>query len=206
MYESSVAGPVVAIIDDDVAVRESLANLFKSVGINTRLFAGIDEFIATGATETTACVVLDVRLPGRSGIEFQHELRNVTSEMPIVFISGHADVSLSVQAMKGGAIDFLTKPVREQDLLDAVHAALARDKNIRESRGNMDALRMRFEGLSTREREVMVAVVGGARNKQVAARLGVSEATIKLHRSHVMSKMGAKSFADLVRMADRLIS
>jgi len=126
--------------------------------------------------------------------------------MPIVFISGHADVSLSVQAMKGGAIDFLTKPVREQDLLDAVHAALARDKNIRESRGNMDALRMRFEGLSTREREVMVAVVGGARNKQVAARLGVSEATIKLHRSHVMSKMGAKSFADLVRMADRLIS
>lgn len=198
-------GPAtVIVIDDDPAIREALGSLLRSVGFDVRLLASVNDFLKTGRPEGPTCLVLDVRLPGQSGLEFQRELSRGGIQIPIIFITGHGDIPMSVQAMKGGAIEFLTKPFRDQDLLDAVHVGLARDREWLEHEAALAMLRVRFESLTPREREVMALVVTGRLNKQIAADLGVSEITVKVHRSQVMQKMHAKSLPELARMADRL--
>ncbi|THK35572.1 response regulator transcription factor [Ensifer sp. MPMI2T] len=198
-------GPAtVIVIDDDPAIREALGSLLRSVGFDVRLLASVNDFLKSGRPEGPTCLVLDVRLPGQSGLEFQRELSRGGIQIPIIFITGHGDIPMSVQAMKGGAIEFLTKPFRDQDLLDAVHVGLARDREWLENEAALATLRARFESLTPREREVMALVVTGRLNKQIAADLGVSEITVKVHRSQVMQKMHAKSLPELARMADRL--
>lgn len=195
---------VVVVIDDDESVREALRGLFQSVGLVTEIYGSVQAFLDAGRLERTGCIVLDIRLPGRSGLEFQEALARSGAAHSVVLISGHVDVQMAVRAMKAGAVDVLTKPVREQDLLEAVNRALAADKQRREEAKGEDALRARYDTLSERERQVFALVATGLLNKQIADRVGITEATVKLHRSQVMKKMEALSLPDLVRMADRL--
>lgn len=196
----------VIVIDDDPAVREAIGSLLRSVGLQAKLFASVDEFLKTGRPAGPTCLVLDVRLPGRSGLDFQRELAAATLRLPIIFITGHGDIPMSVTAMKGGAIEFLTKPFRDQDLLDAIQLGLARDRSWLEEEKSLVELRARFETLTPREREVMALVAAGRLNKQIAYEIGVSEITVKVHRGQVMRKMHATSLPDLARMADKLIA
>jgi len=198
--------PAVFIVDDDADVRESLQELLESVGLHSQSFGTAQEFLAARHGDGPSCLILDVRLPGISGLDLQHELKKKKISIPIIFLTAHADVPMSVRAMKSGAIEFLTKPFRQQDLLDAVQRSIARARILREKERELAELRQRHERLSVREREVMNLVVSGMLNKQVAAELGASEATIKMYRSQVMKKMQAKSLPELVRMADRLRS
>jgi FixJ family two-component response regulator len=196
--------PTVIIIDDDPAMRESISSLIRSIGFQAKTLSSVDEFRKSGRPNGPACLVLDVRLPGQSGLELQRELAASHTQLPIVFITGHGDIPMSVQAMKGGAIEFLSKPFRDQDLLDAIQVGLARDQTRLDNEKSMSALRMRFETLTAREREVMVGVVAGRLNKQIAGDLNISEITVKVHRSQVMRKMKASSLPELARMADKL--
>ena len=198
------AAPRVFVVDDDDAVRQSLQNLLRSVGLQVEVFGSAPEFLASKIPNVPSCLVLDVRLPDMSGLDFQAELAKAKIMIPIVFITGHGDIPMTVRAMKGGAVEFLPKPFREQDLLDAVRIGLERDRARRESESAVSKLRTDFESLTAREQQVIALVTSGLMNKQIAGEIGVSEITVKVHRSNVMRKMGAKSLADLVRMADAL--
>jgi FixJ family two-component response regulator len=194
----------VFVIDDDPSMREALSSLFRSVDLKVQLFASTAEFMEYKRPDDPGCLVLDIRLPGMSGLDFQAQLRKANIRIPIVFITGHGDIPMSVSAMKAGAVDFLAKPFRHQDMLDAVAAALRRDEQEREAEQSAQALRASYELLTAREQEVMALVTSGLMNKQVAGRLGLSEITVKIHRGQAMKKMKAKSLADLVRMAESL--
>jgi RNA polymerase sigma factor (sigma-70 family) len=198
--------PTVFIVDDDIDVRESLQELLESVGLHSRSFGTAHEFLSSPRSDGPSCLILDVRLPGISGLDLQRELKREKASIPIIFLTAHADVPMSVSAMKSGAVEFLTKPYRHQDLLDAVQRSLTRDRIVREKQRDTAELRQRYNTLSVREREVMNLVVSGMLNKQIAAELGASEATVKMHRSQAMKKMQAKSLPELVRMADKLKS
>jgi FixJ family two-component response regulator len=194
----------VIVVDDDPAVREALHSLLRSVGLQVQLYGSVQEFLRAKRPDGPSCLVLDVRLPGQSGLDLQDELAKGDVVPPFIFITGHGDIPMSVRAMKAGAVEFLTKPFRDQDLLDAIHLAIARDRVRRENEKVVAELRGKFETLTAREREVMALVVAGRLNKQIAADIGISEMTVKVHRGQVMRKMGARSLAELVRMADRL--
>ncbi|SMH47818.1 two component transcriptional regulator, LuxR family [Azospirillum lipoferum] len=194
----------VVIIDDDEAVREALEGLLDSVGLRVRSFASVQQYIDLGPVIDAGCMVLDVRLPGRSGLDFHAELARSPSRLPVILISGHADVPMSVRAMKAGAFEFLTKPVHHQELLDAIHAAMARNREQRDRERGLAVQRSRFDSLTAREREVALMVVAGRRNKQIAGDLGLSEATVKLHRGQAMRKLEAQSVVELVRIVDSL--
>lgn len=196
--------PTVFIVDDDPSMREALDNLFRSVGLRVEAYASTAEFLARPPAEGESCLVLDVRLPGVGGLEFQGQLARSGNNIPIVFVTGHGDVPMSVRAMKAGALDFLIKPFRDQDMLDAVSQALERDRERRATQGRLTGLKAAYDTLTTREREVMALVTTGLMNKQVAHQLGISEITVKIHRGHVMEKMGARSLADLVKMAQAI--
>jgi FixJ family two-component response regulator len=196
--------PIVLVIDDDPDVREGLKALFESVNLQSRTYKSTPEFLRSKLPDQVSCLILDVRLPGLSGLDFQAELAKVNVNIPIIFITGFGDIPMSVKAMKAGAVEFLTKPIREQDLLDAVRAAIDRDRTRRKSEEKIQDLRTRFHALSAREQEVMSLVASGLMNKQVAAEIGIVEVTVKVHRHNIMKKLGAKSLADLVRMADAL--
>jgi FixJ family two-component response regulator len=198
------AHPSVSIVDDDPEFRDSVARLLRSVGLHTQQFSSVSDFLSADPSDGPTCLVLDIRMPGGSGLELQRELAAANRHVPIIFITAHGDIPMTVQAMKGGAIEFLTKPFRDQDLLDAVEAGLARDRAQRESDRALGALRERFEALSSREREVMVQVTAGRLNKQIAHDIGISESTVKVHRTHLMRKMKARSLPELSRMADVL--
>src|SRR6202142_2905710 len=198
------ANSTVLVIDDDPDLRASVGRLLRSLGQDTQLFASISDFLKSDPPDGPTCLVLDVRLPGQSGLDLQRELAVANRELPIIFITGHGDIPMSVQAMKGGAIEFLTKPFRDQDLLEAIQLGHARDRARLEQERAMTVLKVRFETLSPREREVMAFVATGRLNKQIAADLGVSEITVKVHRGQVMRKMRASSLPDLARMADQL--
>ncbi len=197
-------GPVVLVVDDDPSLREALGSLLRSVGLRVELFDSAPAFLQSNPTAAAACLILDIRLPGPSGFDLQAELADEDIRIPIIFITGHADVPMSVKAMKAGAIDFLTKPFRDQDLLDAVKTALDRDRKRRLDEEQVSGVLARFQALTPREKEVMAHVTQGLMNKQIAHELGVSEITVKIHRGNMMRKMTAKSLADLVRMAESL--
>ncbi|RON20881.1 DNA-binding response regulator [Pseudomonas brassicacearum] len=202
---SSLAkGPVVFVIDDEAPMREALSSLFRSVGLRVETFSSPTEFLQSPDPDSPSCLVLDVRLQGASGLEFQHQLAESKVALPIIFISGHGDIAMSVKAMKAGAVDFLVKPFRDQDLLDAVAAAHQRDAKRREIDQQDAGLHACYQSLTAREREVMAHAAKGLMNKQIAGEMNLSEITVKIHRGHVMKKMRAKSFADLVRMAETL--
>jgi FixJ family two-component response regulator len=194
----------VLVIDDDWDFRASLGRLLRSVGLNSRLFASVPEFLSSEPTDGPSCLVLDVRLPERSGLDFQRELVDADIHIPIIFITGHGDIPMSVLAMKRGAIEFLTKPCRDQDLIEAIHLGLARDRARREEDKVLSALRTRFQSLSAREREIMMHVVQGRLSKQIAFDIGIAEPTVKVHRSNLMRKLNVRSLPELGRMADKL--
>ena len=196
--------PLVFVIDDDPALRESVGRLLRSVGLNARLFASVADFFKSDRPNGPTCLVLDIRLPGSSGLDLQRQLAAANIQIPIIFITGHGDVPMSVQAMKGGAIEFLTKPFRDQDLIDAIHLGLAGDRARRENEKSLGRLRARFEALTPREREVMIEVVQGRLSKEIAFDLGISEATVKVHRSNLMHKMSVRSLPELGQIADKL--
>ena len=196
--------PTVIVIDDDQGVREALHGLFQSVGLAAETYGSVREFLDSKSPDRPGCMVVDIRLPGQSGLDFQDALATAGENRPIILISGHADVPMSVRAMKAGAVAVLTKPVREQELLDAVQSAIAQDGERRAEARIRDQLEAKFARLSERERQVMALVTAGMQNKQVAAEMSITEATVKLHRGQVMRKLGADSLVDLVRMADRL--
>jgi len=196
--------PVVFIVDDDLSMRKGLAALLESVGLRTQTFATATEFLAVKLPDAPCCLVLDVRMPGVSGLDVQTKLATLNIDVPIIFVTGHGDIPMTVRAMKAGAVEFLTKPVREQEFLDAVQVALERDKARHEQDRTLSDLRARFESLTPREQEVMAGVTKGLMNKQVAGEMGISEDTVKVHRGNVTRKMGAKSLVDLARMADLL--
>ena len=198
------AKPSVLIIDDDPEFRDSVVRLLRSVGLDTRQFSSVPEYLKADPSDGPTCLVLDIRMPGGSGLELQRDLAAANRQVPIIFITAHADVPMTVQAMKGGAIEFLTKPFRDQELLDAVDAGLARDRARRESDRALTALKERFEMLSSREREIMIEVTAGRLNKQIAADIGIAESTVKVHRTNLMRKMQARSLPELSRMADVL--
>ena len=198
------AKPSVLIVDDDPEFRDSVGRLLRSVGLHTQQFASVSDFLNADPSDGPTCLVLDIRMPGRSGLELQRDLAAANKQVPIIFITAHGDIPMTVQAMKGGAIEFLTKPFRDQDLLDAVEAGLARDRARRESDRALAALRERFETLSSREREIMIHVTAGRLNKQIANDIGISESTVKVHRTNLMRKMKARSLPELSRMADML--
>jgi FixJ family two-component response regulator len=200
----SAEHPIVFIVDDDISVRDALRNLLRSVGLRVETFGSAQEFLATPPPDSSACLVLDVRLPGLSGLDLQRKLAEMKMEVPIIFITAHGDIQMSVRAMKGGAVEFLTKPFRDQDLLDAVQHAIDRDRAARALRAETADLLKRYELLSTREQEVFEFVARGMVNKQIAGELTISEATVKLHRGRLMQKMQADSLADLIRMAEKL--
>jgi FixJ family two-component response regulator len=201
---ASADGPIVFVVEDDASMRRALCNLFQSVGLEVQLFGSAPEMLKSQLPDATSCLVLDVRLPGLSGLDFQTELARANIQIPIIFMTGHGDIPMTVRAMKGGAVDFLTKPFREQDMLDAVLAAIERDRKRREADKILGDLQARFEALSAREREILTGVSSGLMNKQIAAQLGLAEITVKIHRGHIMKKMGAKSLADLVKRAEAL--
>jgi len=194
----------VFVIDDDPELLASVGRLLRSLGLNAQLFASIADFLKSGPPDGPSCLVLDVRLPGQSGLEFQRELAAANRQLPIIFVTGHGDIPMSVQAMKGGAIEFLTKPFRDQELLDAIQLGLSRDRARRENEEALDALRERFASLSPREREIMIQVARGRLSKQIAGDIGIAEATVKVHRSRLMRKMKANSLLALSRMAEKL--
>src|SRR5215813_468315 len=198
------ADPSVLLIDDDPEFRDSVARLLRTVGLHTREFSSVPDFLKADPPEGPTCLVLDIRMPGPSGLELQRDLAAANRQLPIIFITAHADVPMTVQAMKGGAIEFLTKPFRDQELLDAVQAGLARDRARQESENVTGILRQRFETLSSREREIMIHAAAGRLNKQIAHDMGITESTVKVHRSNLMRKMQARSFPELSRMADML--
>ena len=198
------ANPSVLVIDDDPEFRDSVARLLRTIGLHTRQFSSVPDFLKADPPTGPTCLVLDVRMPGRSGLELQRELAAANRLVPIIFITAHADVPMTVQAMKGGALEFLTKPFRDQELLDAVEAGLARDRARLEGERALAALRERFGTLSSREREIMLHVVAGRLNKQIANDIGIAESTVKVHRTHLMRKMKARSLPELSRMADSL--
>ena len=200
----SDANATVLVIDDDPDVRASIGRLLRSLGINVQLFASIADFLGSNPPDGPTCLVLDVRLPGQSGLDLQRELARAKRELPIIFITGHGDIPMSVQAMKGGAIEFLTKPFRDQDLLDAIQLGLSRDRSRREDEKDLAALRERFASLSPRGREIVIQVARGRLSKQIAHDIGIAEATVKVHRSRAMQKMKAGSLPELGRMADKL--
>ena len=198
------ADPSVLIIDDDPEFRDSVARLLRSVGLHTQQFSSVADFLKAEPWEGPSCLLLDIRMPGRSGLELQRDLAAANRQVPIIFLTAHGDIPMTVQAMKGGAIEFLTKPFRDQDLLDAVETGLARDRARRDSDRALGSLRERFETLSSREREVMIHVTAGRLNKQIASDMGIAESTVKVHRTHLMRKMKARSLPELSRMADLL--
>jgi FixJ family two-component response regulator len=199
-----VQAPIVCVVDDDLAVREALASLFRSVGLSVATFGSAADFLAREDATAPGCLVLDVRLPGVSGLDFQAQLSAMANPLPIVFMTGHGDITMSVRAMKAGALDFLAKPFRDQDMLDAVSAAIERDAAGRRDADALSSVRTAYASLTPREREVMRHVTAGLMNKQVGALLGLSEITVKIHRGNVMRKMGVRSLADLVRQAEAL--
>jgi len=195
---------IVFVIDDDSSVRNSLRSLFKSVDLNVELFGSTDDFLQSERPDVPCCLVLDVRLPGRSGLEFQDELAEAGIDIPIIFLTGHGDIPMTVQAMKAGAVEFLTKPCRDEDLLHAVRLSLARDEERREGSKYLASVKANFATLTVREKEVIGLVAAGLINKQIAGKMDISEVTVKMHRGNIMRKMQARSLADLVRMADLL--
>ena len=195
---------IVFVVDDDASVRNSLKSLIRSVGLQVELFGSAQEFLQRKRPDVPACLILDIRLPGISGLDFQRKLTETNNPIPIIFITGHGDIPMSVRAMKGGAVEFLTKPFRDQDLLDAIHVALERDRARRQREDEIATLKDRFEWLTPREREVLPLVVSGLPNKQIADKIGTSETTVKVHRGQLMRKMGADSLPELVRMAERI--
>ena len=198
------ADPIVFVIDDDASFRQATGRLIQSMGFQVKTFGAASEFLSTGRTDVSSCMVLDVRLPGLSGLDLQQELAEAGLEIPIIFITGHGDIPMSVRAMKAGAVEFLTKPFREQELLDAIRQAINRDRASLARRSKRTRVRTLYDSLTPREREVMTKVVLGLLNKQIASELGMTEKTVKFHRGHVMRKMRAQSVADLIRMDDQL--
>ena len=204
MKNQSLAESIVFVVDDDASVRDSLGSLFRSVGLRVELFGSADDFLQSQRPDAPCCLVLDVRLPGLSGLEFQTELIRMGINVPIIFLSGHGDIPMTVKAMKSGAVEFLTKPCRDQDLLDAVRRALVEHRSQFDEAKQVAALRSNFAALTAREKEIIAFVTAGLMNKQIAAQLGLNEGTVKMHRGNIMRKMQARSLAELVRMADVL--
>jgi FixJ family two-component response regulator len=204
MTEAVETEAFVFVVDDDPSMRKALSNLFRSVGLRAEVFGSARELLESELPEVASCLVLDIRLPGPSGLDFQAELAKANIQIPIIFMTGHGDIPMTVKAMKAGAVDFLTKPFRDQDMLDAVAIAIERDRTRRKDEKIVAELRAVFETLTARERDVLALVASGLMNKQIAAEIGLAEITVKIHRGHIMRKMGAKSLADLVRMAEML--
>jgi FixJ family two-component response regulator len=204
MTEAFEIEAIVFVVDDDPSMRKALTNLFRSVGLRAEVFGSARELLESELPAVASCLVLDIRLPGPSGLDFQAELAKANIQIPIIFMTGHGDIPMTVKAMKAGAVDFLTKPFRDQDMLDAVTIAIERDRARRKDEKIAAELRAVFETLTTRERDVLALVASGLMNKQIAAEIGLAEITVKIHRGHIMRKMGARSLADLVRMAEML--